>query len=1752
MRRILLITLFYLMVFVLCGTSLQISRQNTSELNIHFNLPDFNTEKVIEDGKQLNKLKVSASTDENWNENLSGLPQIEKWVYIPDGYDAQVTLVNHDISNNNDIDCYYLEDSADNLSWLDVSQPMIFRGNRILSFCIKPFQYQKDTKQLTTLNQADIRIEFTANNNANNATRLATPTSISLLNSLCINNDDIRTVTNKPGSYVVVYNGAAMLSILQPFIDWKLEKGFEVRTLDISTIGINTTALKNYLQNAYDTWVNPPEFIMIFGKGISAANYVPTWTEYYEYNTVGDYKYTLLDGNDIMPDAFIGRITFASNDELQTAINRTINYEKMQNLATSNWPNKSFLLADISDSGISCMTTISYIKNLIQEYNSTTQFIEAYSGSFPTQINTAINSGVGTYWYRGHGDFSGWTTTNINSLLNTGRFPFFSYITCFTGNFGSSSTSQAERLIRLGTPNAPKGMIGVVSASCETHTSLNNIVTGGIAFGLYKEGLTNCGPAMLRGKLSLIANYPQNPANYINQYMQSINLIGDPSVDIWLKQVTDIIVTAPTELSATGGSIAVRVTLTDNSPLENAWICLRKDTGELSVSGFTDNNGWIVLNYGTSTPGTAKLTVTKANHRTYQTSLDITGNITPISMQSIGALLHCYSGSGIVFPVTIVNNGISDLTNLTGVLESMNENTEVIQSNVTFGDVVSGVPTTSQSSFEIYIDSETPKGKVLNFNMHLAYSGGSFDIPFYCTENGPDFQILTTAFPNNLLNHGTNTLGITLQNNSSAPITVLHVLLESSHPLLTIQNPIQIVDIVNGNEQFSLTDSFNLTVSDSLPEGVNIRFNLQLYNAGGFVQSIAFDKRVGTPSINDVTGPDNYGYVCYGPADSGYVPYNWIEIDPTLGGNGTIINITDTATEGSGSFSTINIPFQMRFYGKGYSQLTVCSNGFIMPGTQGSIEWMNWQIPGPMVPRPIIAPFWDDLLTDYSSRILYKYDSDLNAEIIQWQNLKNKFSTSLRETFQVIIYDPVFHANPTGDSPILFQYKVFNNVDSGNYGVSHIDHGQYATVGIGDHTGQDGIGYTYNNQYPGTAQSISNLSTLYFTTLPTYQSVPNLIILDYDATEIIGNGNIHIDAGEQYSLSFLIKNIGLGAVTESQAVLTSSDPYITILQNQATLPNIYTNETGDTDPPFVIQIAQNCPNQHNVQFDLHIQNALDQYDLPFELYINALQLDYTNDSFTDNNNNFPEPGETGQIHFTIQNLSLINAQDLTVTVNHPASVTVTPASQVINISALTSQEVSFQITLSNDIDQGSVIDLGINLSVFGVYDSTMTLPILVGSPDVFLSTNFDGQDLSNNFQIIYNVAVQPAQYIHDTGGELSFIPSAINPWSYAFCYPLNTNDLLTTRVDFNWFSSNTNATFSLMVMLPDQSSLIALWTSTEITPVPKHQSIMLNHLADYGGFITLVFVVNTTGTDFSPIVMDDVSIITLHHAPGFISGHIDLDLYPERVTEVNLRVRYINDVYHPDDEGNYLIPVYQGISVITADLDGYVNTLDSLAVQVVSGQTNTGNNFSLQRLCAPINLTHSVEENLLTLNWDVEGQQTTKETKSNSRFLIPDYYRVFIRSNSFNFQDTTPTQTYTRLLYMYGDYEIYVNAVYLFGGVEEILSEASNIINFNYTPNQDELNAPVIFTLNQNHPNPFNPTTKISFSLPSKSMTVLNIYNLKGQLVKTLINRDLDKGNHSVNWNGTDSNGISVGSGVYYYKLKWNNKELMRKMILLK
>lgn len=107
-------------------------------------------------------------------------------------------------------------------------------------------------------------------------------------------------------------------------------------------------------------------------------------------------------------------------------------------------------------------------------------------------------------------------------------------------------------------------------------------------------------------------------------------------------------------------------------------------------------------------------------------------------------------------------------------------------------------------------------------------------------------------------------------------------------------------------------------------------------------------------------------------------------------------------------------------------------------------------------------------------------------------------------------------------------------------------------------------------------------------------------------------------------------------------------------------------------------------------------------------------------------------------------------------------------------------------------------------------------------------------------------------------------------------------------------------------------------------------------------------------------------------------------------------------------------------------------------------------------------------------------------------------------------------------------------------------------INFSTTSNANETAPAVVNMLNQNYPNPFNPQTTVTFDMPAAADAKLEVYNVRGQKVKTLHNGFAHNGRNSVVWNGDDDNGNSVSSGVYFYRLSNEFGKQTRKMMLMK
>ncbi len=202
-----------------------------------------------------------------------------------------------------------------------------------------------------------------------------------------------------------------------------------------------------------------------------------------------------------------------------------------------------------------------------------------------------------------------------------------------------------------------------------------------------------------------------------------------------------------------------------------------------------------------------------------------------------------------------------------------------------------------------------------------------------------------------------------------------------------------------------------------------------------------------------------------------------------------------------------------------------------------------------------------------------------------------------------------------------------------------------------------------------------------------------------------------------------------------------------------------------------------------------------------------------------------------------------------------------------------------------------------------------------------------------------------------------------------------------------------------------------------------------------------------------------------------------------------------------------------------------------------------------EAILPPVNLTIDPETALLSWEAPAENAAQTSQKKvegyKQSRNLRElESYNVYLNDEllanqthtSFQFEDLENGVTYTAG----------VEAVYT-SGISEMVT-----IDFQYEGTNAGNNIQNITKLIGNYPNPFNPTTTIRFSLDDTLPVSISIYNIKGELVRQLVNSSLEAGSHAIIWNGRDDDHKKVSSGMYLYKMRTQKYSSTHKMLLLK
>ncbi|MCD4818290.1 MAG: T9SS type A sorting domain-containing protein, partial [Candidatus Cloacimonetes bacterium] len=183
---------------------------------------------------------------------------------------------------------------------------------------------------------------------------------------------------------------------------------------------------------------------------------------------------------------------------------------------------------------------------------------------------------------------------------------------------------------------------------------------------------------------------------------------------------------------------------------------------------------------------------------------------------------------------------------------------------------------------------------------------------------------------------------------------------------------------------------------------------------------------------------------------------------------------------------------------------------------------------------------------------------------------------------------------------------------------------------------------------------------------------------------------------------------------------------------------------------------------------------------------------------------------------------------------------------------------------------------------------------------------------------------------------------------------------------------------------------------------------------------------------------------------------------------------------------------------------------------------------------APENVILESNENEITIFWNMPDIQDF------------NYFNIYcsINENDFILLDTAISETYTYTLPEFGNYQFYVTTV----DNAEQESEPSEIVVYEYTSIDSNNNLlPMAVNFYQNYPNPFNPETTIKYQLSTPSYIKLQIFNIKGELIQTLVDEHQNSGKHSIIWNAENHS-----SGLYLYRITTGTVTKTSKCLLIK
>ncbi len=543
-----------------------------------------------------------------------------------------------------------------------LGEPGIWRDLRIVDVRVSPCWEHRG--HLFVARRLLVRIENVGGAGVNEKTRPPRPVSPvweTMYRRLVLNYDALNLPRLERGSgkrYIVV--SRTLFDAQTPqFVEWKTRQGYGVELVTLESLGYTNpnsdacmNATKAFIQNAYDTWPDGLDFVLLVGdiyeQNLSGSIYTKKfWNEFYNQGYMyHDQWYAYLEGNDVFADVMVGRFPDTNPTRMNYQLAKTIGYEKTPYIE-GTWQKNALMTLKANHPSSSVNNHIiaakTFVSNILSAWGM--NVIQRFQNqAYPAAIIPVVNQGVTFYNCRVSScESTNWNDTfssgDVSYLTNTNKLGVWSVLSCSSANFEGSYACTAELLLRhnYSDPGNPKGALAFIGSQAYTSYLFNDPLDQGIYLAWTDSGATMVGQALLSGKLYAWAAATGLTAGERNAGMHEYTILGDPSVQVYTNVPASSTVSLVPSQVPVGVTTNVLVTVsTALGPVHGALVCLRKE-GEVYVWGYTNGLGQVSLPVAPTTSGAIDVTVTAYNVVPYLGTLPTGGAVPPAAPTGITA-----------------------------------------------------------------------------------------------------------------------------------------------------------------------------------------------------------------------------------------------------------------------------------------------------------------------------------------------------------------------------------------------------------------------------------------------------------------------------------------------------------------------------------------------------------------------------------------------------------------------------------------------------------------------------------------------------------------------------------------------------------------------------------------------------------------------------------------------------------------------------------------------------------------------------------------------------------------------------------------------------------------------------------------------------------------------------------------------------------------------------------------------------------